>query len=243
MCHHAKGTMEEYVVSAVSKGFRTINFLEHMEEGISTSRVTWLTETDFDRYFVEGQYLKEQYSDKINVGLGVEVGFNPVCEEAILERLAKRSWDFVGVSCHFFKHKKFSSHLNLVSKRDVNALSLDALEAQGIISDYYQNLIRAVDVIPCDMVCHLDAVLRYHPEISSLQIPWDLIDALLNKMKNNGIGLELNTSGLALRGDVFPCRSIIDRAKEMNLSFYAGSDSHSPDTIGQGFNRLADLLN
>ncbi len=58
-CHHAVGTMEEYVLCAIDKGLEEIVFLEHMEaSGVNYFDTTWLTEDDFDLYFAEGQKLQ-----------------------------------------------------------------------------------------------------------------------------------------------------------------------------------------
>jgi histidinol phosphatase-like PHP family hydrolase len=54
-CGHATGEMEEYVLSAIAKGLRKIVFLEHMEEGIVSQPVTWLSEETFDRYLYQAR--------------------------------------------------------------------------------------------------------------------------------------------------------------------------------------------
>lgn len=214
-----------------------------MEEGIKTSRITWLTESDFDLYFDEGNLLKEKYRNTIEIGLGVEVGYNPSHEAELLERLKRRTWDHVGISCHFHYDRKNNAHRNLVSRRDENVLGLSADEANVLIRDYFTNLGRAVDVIPGDMVCHLDAVLRFHPNREVTILPWDLIDILLEKIKTKGIALEINTSGIPIRKQPFPCRQIITKAIGKGIPLLASSDAHRPEDVAYAFNKLNSLLN
>jgi histidinol-phosphatase (PHP family) len=87
-CNHAVGTMEQYVQEAIRKGLKRMVFLEHLEEEISYSYRTWLTEEDFDDYFAEGETLQKRYHDEIEILLGVEVGYNPECPQRLLTRIA-----------------------------------------------------------------------------------------------------------------------------------------------------------
>lgn len=242
LCHHATGSMESYVRSALKAKMRRICFLEHMEEGIVTDQVTWLTEKDFDDYFAEGRKLQERYGDALIIELGVEVGYNPECSGKLLSRLAARKWDRIGISCHFHRPQKSAKHLNLLSKRDKTLLQLDLDSARQIEEAYYRNLIKAVKEIPGHVLCHLDAVLRYHPLRRDLEPPWHLIDQLLDCLKELDIALELNTSGLIVRGEIFPERRILRMAVDKGIIFNCGSDSHKPETVGHGFNTLPDLL-
>lgn len=243
LCHHATGTMENFVVAAIKKNLRTISFLEHMEEGIETDRVTWLTESDFDAYFKEGKRLQKSYKEEIRIELGVEVGYNPEHVDTILRRLSGRNWDRIGLSYHFHKPANSKHHLNLVSKRDSRLLQLSREEAQTIEEDYYRTLIEAIKTIPATVLCHLDGVLRYHPHRQELEPPWHVIEVLLSAMEKSKIALEINTSGIAIRGEVFPQRKILKMAVEKKIPLVAGSDAHKPEDVGYCFEKLDTLLN
>ncbi len=232
--------MEDYVLAAIDKGMRRICFLEHMEEGIQTPRITWLSEGDFDEYFRQGRALQKKYNTIIAIDLGVEVGYNPECPDRLLERLAARDWDRIGVSCHFHRLQKDEDHFNVVSKSDPRVFDLDLKEAREIQRQYYRLLNEAVNTLPGTVLCHVDAVLRHYPERARLAPPWDLIDHLLETVKKKDMALELNTSGIAIRGEAFPAREIQARAAEKGIFFQAGSDAHRPEDIGFGFERYAD---
>ncbi len=241
-CHHAVGEMEEYVEAAIEKGLKEIFFLEHMEEGIETHRVTWLSEHDFDRYFEEGERLKETYSADIVIGLGVEVGFNPSQIDTLLSRIRTRPWDRIGISLHFFQDDPTKPHLNLVSKRDPRLAQLKITEATAIEREYYHNLTKAVELIPGSVLCHIDGVFRYYPQRHRIEPPWDLIDILLDKVATKGIALEVNTSGLAIRDEVFPGKVILKKALAKRIPLVAGSDAHKPEDVGYGFGNLNTYL-
>ena len=242
LCRHASGTMEEYVLSAIEQGLTQLVFLEHLEEGINTSFRTWLTEEDFDVYFEEGQRLQQRYGEQIKIGIGVEVGFNPDCTDLILQRLARRSWDRIGLSCHFFKIDGGEEHLNVLSK---NRRTIDRIERYGskrLLSRYISTLTEAVRCIPADVLCHLDAGLRHQPNLHLEESHLAQIDVLLDEVKRTGMALEINTSGYNYRGLPFPLPEIIARAATKSIPLALGSDAHSPSEVGRYFDRIPALL-
>ncbi len=238
LCNHAIGKMEDYVQSALNKGLHKIIFLEHMEEGQHYFRTTWLSEKDFDIYFEEGQRLQAKYSGRISIGLGVEVGYNPQFPEQLLKRLAKRKWDRIGISYHYHNFLDNEEHLNLVSKNDSRVQKLDLETSIRIEKCYYNTLIEAVNYLPGTVLCHLDAVLRHHPQKKSMQMQWEHIDKLLDCIKRKKMALEINTSGMAIRNEFFPCQEIVFRARARGIPLVAGSHAHRPEDVGNHFNLL-----
>ena len=116
LCHHAVGEMEEYVRAACDKGLRRLIFLEHFEAGINYSETTWLTPADFELYFATGKALQEKYRARIEIGLGVEVGYNPERVEETIAFLGEYAWDRIGLSYHFLRHE--GRHLNMLSRKE-----------------------------------------------------------------------------------------------------------------------------
>jgi histidinol-phosphatase (PHP family) len=235
--------MEEYVQAAIGQGLTKIIFLEHMEEGIDhVQGKTWLSEDDFDNYFSEGQRLQASYADTIDIGLGVECGYNPDCRGRLKTRLAARQWDQIGISCHFLKVDGMSHHLNLLSRRAENILLARQIGAEKILDRYFSTLTEAVRYLPGTMLCHLDAALRFLPEISLTDSHYVQIDTLLQAARENGLAIEINSSGFAIRREQFPSRRILAMAKACDLPFVFGSDAHKPAEVGRYFAMLNALL-
>ncbi|MEE4166947.1 MAG: histidinol-phosphatase [Desulfocapsaceae bacterium] len=242
LCMHAGGTMEEYVQSAIAGGLRHLVFLEHLEEGIDYFERTWLEEDDFDLYFAEGQRLRQKYGEIIKIGLGVEVGYNPSCPDKILERLATRSWDRIGISYHFYRLPGNGGHLNFLSRQQENIKAFLKNDVSQLLSHYFKTLIEAVQVIPADVLCHLDAGLRHVPGLRLNSEHRDLIDRLLQQLKEKRLTLELNTSGYESRDMPFPAFDLIQKAAQLDIPMTAGSDAHLPSQVGRHFKRLAEDL-
>ena len=242
LCRHATGTMEAYVEAALERGLRRITFLEHLEEGIDYFERTWLTEEDFDRYFAEGSRLRDTYSGLIEIGIGVEVGYNPECPDRILDRVMGRDWDCIGLSYHYCRIPQRVQQLNLLSKKQKNIDLISTYGPETLLSRYLEGLIEAVRTIPAQMLCHLDAGLRYQPGLEYSDSHWLLVRELLESVKIRDMTLEVNTSGYVVRGEPFPRREIILLAQEMGIKLAASSDAHKPSEVGRYFDRLPSLL-
>lgn len=241
LCRHASGEMEEYVLSAIQLGLREIIFLEHMEEGIKSPIITWLSEEDFDLYFTEGQRLKEKYRQQIEVKLGVELGYNAEYRQTLLARIKARNWDKISISYHFYPVSG-EPHINLLSRSPQNSIRIRQRSPHHIAITYLEGLIDAVQFFPGHSLSHLDAALRHIPEVNFAQHHLPLVTQLLEAVKSKGMSLELNASGYEYQADCFPEKTIISLAKKMGIPFVAGSDAHRPQDVGRHFNRLTKTL-
>lgn len=242
-CHHAIGTMEEYVLSAIEKGLERIVFLEHMEAaGVKYFETTWLTEQDFDDYFEEGKRLQDRYGDQLTIGLGVEVGYSAAHQQELRDRLQRRTWDQVGISYHFMPVPGRAFDLNLVSRKEQNILAIAETGCESVLTSYFDILIQAVRVLPGTILCHLDAALRFQPGLQLTQGHWQQIGELLDTVKEQGMALEINTSGFAIRGTPFPAPAIIQMAINREIPLLAGSDAHRPEDVGRYFEQLPEML-
>ncbi|WP_448874709.1 histidinol-phosphatase [Desulfobulbus propionicus] len=240
LCHHAVGEMEDYVKQAVERGLRAICFLEHLETDIAYHPPCWLDDEAFVYYFSEGERLKRRYRDRIEIQLGMEMGFNPQALPTIRQRLARFPVERIGLSCHFHLHE--GQHLNLLSQRRQSLDRLAELGADAVVTTYFATLSTALDSMDCDVLCHLDAVLRHLPGINFNDDHKRQISALLDKLKTKGTALEINTSGFDYRGSAFPAPWIITEALARGIPLQAGSDAHNPSDVGRYFEQLPAYL-
>jgi histidinol-phosphatase (PHP family) len=240
LCHHAVGEMKEYVEAAIRRGLATIVFLEHLETDIRYQPCSWLEDADFAYYFEEGDRLKRCYQGRIEIQLGMEVGVNSVALPVIQQRLAQYPVERVGLSCHFYSHD--GTHLNLLSRRRQSLDLLAEIGADTVVSTYFDALIEAVALLECDVLCHLDAVLRHLPGIRFNAHHQRQILALLDGMQAQRVALEINTSGFDYRGSAFPAPWIIAEAVHRGIPLRAGSDAHQPSEVGRHFEQLPAYL-
>lgn len=230
--------MEEYVRAAIRIGLKEIVFLEHLEEAIVGNRRTWLDDRDFDAYFAEGERLRTIFGEQIKIGLGVECGYNPEAGKRLRERLLARHWDQIGISCHFLRLDNQPEHLNLFSRREENLQLARQQNPTELLTRYFATLSEGIDALPATKVCHLDGALRWLPEIQLSSQHHEQIGLLLEKMRKKELALEVNTSGITIRGEQFPQTSIISQAQKIGVSLCLGSDAHQPADVGQYFQRF-----
>jgi histidinol-phosphatase (PHP family) len=240
LCRHASGEMEEYVLAAIERGLHRLTFLEHLEAGISYFESTWLTDDDFVYYHKEGQRLKDKYNGRIEISLGVEVGYNPKAKQELLQKLACHPWDLVGISYHFLETDQ--GHLNMVSRKQTNIDALERIGTENVLRQYYQGLLQAVEEIPGNILCHLDAGLRHQPLIQLTDEHEKLIENLLDAVARKNMAVEINTSGFKLKNEPFPSPHFLKKVIERDIPLVAGSDAHRPEDVGRYFDRLPELL-
>lgn len=228
------------MLTAIERGLKKIVFLEHLETGINYFDTTWLTDDDFERYFHEGRRLQRQYQGRIEIGLGVEAGFNPERADEILERLGRYQWDSIGISYHFLEAD--GKHLNLVSSKERNIAALDKLGVDRVVTSYFHHLQEAILKLPGTVLCHFDAVLRYHPEVTDLNRYPEQIDKLLDAVVLKNMAVEVNASGFKIRNEPYPSVSLLRKVVKRKIPLTAGSDAHRPQDVGRYFDRLDDLV-
>jgi len=238
LCGHATGEMEEYVLAAIDNGLAKMVFLEHLEIGINSFERTWLSEDDFESYFQEGMRLNDLYADRIEVGIGVELGYNPQHKDELRKKISARDWDRIGISCHFLPIGDTGRHVNLLSRKHQNIAIARQLGVGQLLTDYFRTLLEAVTELPGTVLCHLDAALRHVPDLTLTEAHFQQIDQLLLRVKERGMAMEINTSGIAVRREPFPAQRIVAMAMEHHIPLVAGSDAHQPADVGRFFDRL-----
>ena len=242
LCRHASGEMEEYVLAGIQQGLDGIIFLEHMEEGIQCNERTWLTEEDFDNYFSEGKRLQKKYKGRLSIGLGVECGYNPDCSQTLSSRLDRRDWDEIGISCHFVKPAGYNKHLNLFSRQKHNLEEIKKFDPELLLDIYFDTLLEAVTSLPGNKLCHLDGALRFLPGVHLTDNHLEKILLLLRAVQKRQMTLELNSSGITIRGEQFPTRPILEMAASLEIPLVFGSDAHKPEEVGRHFDQLKNLV-
>ena len=240
LCNHAAGELEEYVLAAIDKKLNTLIFLEHLETDISYFERTWLTEKDFEYFFKEGSRLKKKYAGRITIKLGAEVGFNPRAVEKIYSSISTYPFEYTGLSYHYYNNG--TQHLNMVSRRPENMTALSTIGTDKVISEYLEGLIQGVQLLDCNLLCHLDAAMRHQPGIRFEQSHWKQIDQLLALVRAKEMSLEVNTSGYPLRNEPYPSLPFLQKAVDLGIHLAAGSDAHRPDQVGRHFDRLPELF-
>lgn len=223
------------VQKAISLNMKQICFTDHQD-------FNWPDKSespyvDFPVYFSALSNLKEEFSSKIKVLTGIELGITEDNYLLCKNLVGTYSFDYVIGSCHIVDNMDpyYSKFWQVKNDRDCFEL-------------YFKTLLNALRQFnDFDALGHLDYIVRYSPNKNANYNPYDYmdyIDEVLKIIIAKDIKLEINTSNYS-KGLDFPNphNQIIKRYKELGgLYVTMGSDAHKADYVGYGFGQAKDLV-
>jgi histidinol-phosphatase (PHP family) len=225
--------MESYILPAIEKNLEGICFTDHVDIDYPGTSIQF--DLDYLKYTNEVKKLKDKYRDKLEILIGIEFGMQPHILEDDKSYFQDKSFDYILGSIHAadkkelygddFTHAK-SNHLGIL--------------------DYFNDMIFCVKNFDSyNNLGHLDAISRYVTKGSFLASKYmEYIEEVLRIVIQKGKGIELNTSGKRYSLPHFhPEPSIIKLYKQLGGEIITlGSDSHSPSTLGFGFEEAQTIL-
>lgn len=227
-------SMEAMVKSAITKNFQEIVFTDHLDFDFPDPAFSQL---DLNHYLATFLSLREQYQNKINILLGIEIGMQPHIAASVNQVLEKYPFDFVICSTHTVSGISCSS----------NEFFTGAL-TKTVYTRYLEGLLSNIKHLNNYDVCgHLDFITRYNPQGSKelkFQDYADILDTILKTIINTGHGIELNTSGYRYGlNRTHPSLDILKKYRALGGEIITvGSDSHKPEDIGANFRLAYELL-
>ena len=118
----------------------------------------------------------------------------------------------------------------------------DRYGVEQVISEYLKGLLNAINYLPGTILCHLDAVLRHHPDVCFTSNHHRMILTLLDAVAAKGMALEINTSGYRHRAEPYPAGPVVLAALHRGIKLCASSDAHRPEQVGRNFDRLPEFI-
>lgn len=230
---------------AVRKGLKTICFTDHFDK----DDLEWGEEGifDVDAYFVEMQKLQEEYAEKLNIRIGIELGLRTYLKDYYEELTKKYPFDFVIGSVHNVPYKKDAEGNILYTDPAAEKLFTDRTdkEAYRLMMETTLENVRTSDCF--QTLGHLDYVVRYgksrEKEYSYTDYA-DIIDEILKLLIEKEKGLEVNSAGLKY-GLPFahPHPDVLKRYRELGGEIITiGADAHKPEHIAYDFAKAEEIL-
>ena len=194
---------------------------------------------DFENSVSAVTRLKAEYSDRINLLCGVEMG-QATHDKEIAERIVSdKRLDYVIASIHqLYKTEDFAF---------IDYTRLSQAEIKGLLERYFTEVFELCRWGKFDVLGHLTYVLRYIEGAFGIKVdmsPYDLIiEDIFKTLVAKGKGIEINTSGLRQKyGDTFPTYDYVKLYRELGGEILTlGSDSHFVDDVGKGIDVGAQI--
>lgn len=211
--------LKSFVNQAEKRGLKELGFSDHdmlLEE-------------------IEWKKLKSiRDNTDLSLKLGLEIDYKPGKEKQIKKWLRKFPLDYCIGSVHFIGEWNFDhpDYRDRFEQRNIDE----------IYRNYYQLLERAVNTDLFDIVGHFDLVkiFNFYPKQLSLS---SLVEPVLDKIKEQGLVIEINTNGLNKPvQEIYPSPKIIKWMKEKEIPVTLGSDAHQAGRVGENFEQMVQVL-
>ncbi len=226
---------DNIAAAAIAAGLSHIAVTDHCD--IDCELAGLYTPLDRPRAFAALAALKEEYRDRINVLVGIELGQAHHCPAEARAVLAQFPYDIVLGSVH-----------NLLNERDFYYFNFHAVDGDEVHA-FFERVIAEESAL-CDfdgihVITHLTYMERYMRRAGKVLDITPHRDALLrlfDKIVQRGLALELNTSCLA-EDLAMPTPEILALYRSVGgTRVCLGSDAHAPDRIAQHFDKGLAIL-
>lgn len=236
LCGHAKGEMEEYIEIALNKNINIFGFSDHLPHHHipSLKPFTYLSmPDDLLSFYVDSVFkLKEKYSSKLDILLGIEVDYDEGYERETRKILEQYPFDYAIGSIHVLGNWLFDSprYLEEWDKRVVDE----------VYSEYYGNIKKLILSSLFNIVGHFDLPKKFnHRPKQGFE---ETVIDLAKNLKNEGMVVEINSSGLRYAAkEVYPSKNILSILKTEGVDLTFGSDAHEPNQVGQNFQHALEI--
>ncbi len=232
--------INDIIASAKSKGLSSICITDHydMDFPILKEDPDIRFDLDLPKYIKTLHELRESVSPDFDLRIGIELGTMPYTLEKLTKYVKDNPYfDFIIASTH------------IVDDMDPYYPSFyEGRNIKDAYRRYFEDELYAVTNFDSyDVYGHLDYILRYGRDPENPFNPKDFIEIfeeIFKQIISKGKGIEINTGGL-YKGlnNTHPCKQYLRLYKALGGEIVTvGSDSHTADKIGYGFDITKELL-
>lgn len=248
----AEGSIEAYCRRALALGVGELCLTPHfdifprqaVEDGLVRVGDDIVPMTDrwwLEEYVAEAKAADARYAPMgLRVKVGLEVDYFPGGEERIAQTLAGLPLDFLLCAIHYLEEGRLSARGPAVEY-------FRGTTPREALAEYGRRLEAAAASGLFDSVAHLDIYRKYGELVygPGSFSPWEaLLEPGLAAVAAGGMTVELNLSPLRRGGqEPHPGGGLLRMCRDLGItSLTVGSDSHSPEVMGLGYEEGRDAL-
>ena len=217
-CMHAEGTEREYIESAIKAGFKTLGFSDHTPQPFKDGFVSniRMTMDQLDGYVATLKALKNEYADRIDILIGLEVEYYPKYFDELIKEIKDRDMDYIILGQHFVPEEEDGFYAGSKTSDE------DRLKA------YVESVVGALDTGEFMYLAHPD-LIHY---AGDRDIYLKHMSRICEYARENDIPLEINGLGM-LTNRWYPVEDFFKLASSMGCRFVYGCDAHKPEQVCQ----------
>lgn len=221
----------ELAAAAVGKGLKTLCITEHHDFDYPTEGEFLL---DVPAYRGELLRTREEFSGRLEILLGVELGLLDYAAPRLYEFAKSGGFDFIIGSAH-----------------QIDGLDpyypeyFDEMGDRGGITHFFDAMLSSVKAFDdFDVLGHFDYIVRYsHAKSYNPADYREVIDEILKTVIAKGKGIEINTAGVGKLGYPHPNPFVLKRYKELGGKIVTiGSDAHDRTRVAADFDKAEQAL-
>lgn len=240
-----RARIARYVETALANGLDGVVFTEHLfrfVEAFDLLAGWWNADPDPRLRAVTRAYwedhvnlrlaeyvalVEEAKSDGLPVFLGMEMDWIPGRADDLRRLLAPYAWDLVLGSVHWIG--AFGYDL------EAERAEWERLDVDELFAAYGQLLGDLADSGLADVLAHPDVPKLWGYRPASFA---PLHAQIVAAAQRNGLALEINTNGLRKPvAELYPAPDILKSARAAGIPVTLASDAHTPERLGQAFDR------
>lgn len=244
------GNIEEYIASAIAKGFTALGFSSHAPLPIPNQ---WtLSDETLPIYLSELENEKMKWKNHLQIYSGLEIDYIPNNQTPKDARWNHLGLDFIIGSVHTTAGLDVNPEYKCVDGPLKDFLWLLERMHSGSIESlseaYYTRICELLNIGGFSFLGHFDLMKKYNRnnDFYSESASWYRTHVLsaLEVMANSGIILEVNTGAIARKtlDDVYPSPWILKEAHKREIAVMINSDAHKPEDVDCHFEESQYLL-
>lgn len=251
MCHHAFGSLEDYVKKAIELDLDLIGMSDHFPYdyliGIDKIPIEdyAMILNEIESYISTIEHLKEKYNEKIDIKIGFEIDFIEDQVDGLNVHLnkIKSRLDYIFGSVHVLLSEDgpWGMDDNRFLKQYIS------LGTDNVFLQYYHTMQKMLNLkeFDLDIVSHFDLPKKFNkfPSENAKELICNEVSIALDLIKKRDLVVEINTAGF--RKDVkeqYPSEEILNKMYELDIPILLGSDAHEPNELAHEFKKMIELL-
>ena len=217
-CNHAIGTEEEYVNAAVEQGFEILGFSDHTPQVFPEGYVSKvrMEPGELPNYCRIVRSLRDRYSDKIRIHVGLEAEYYPALFSDLIPMLQDQGIEYLLLGQHFLGNEQ-NQHYNGAPTGD-----------EDILRRYCEQSMDAMQTGVFTYFAHPD-LIRFQGDHATYR---KHMRRLCQEAKSCGLPLEMNLLGL-WSGRNYPDMRFWAMAAEEGCQAILGWDAHAPEQLAK----------
>jgi histidinol-phosphatase (PHP family) len=255
--HGSKEPTERFIQRAIELGFETYSLTEHppLPEGLedpAPDKSCAMKLAELGPYLGMARRLKLKYACQIDIKVGLEVDYIPGFELETRHLLSQvgSELDDALLSVHFLKGEGGWRCVDYSPRDFAEGLVSVYGSVEAVHKAYWSTVRQAVlaDLGPYKpiRISHLSLCHKFqlkYPLKNPRQFQAEILE-ILDLIRSKALELDLNAAGLFKPDcrEIYPAPWIVEEALKRGIRLVYGSDTHSVNGVGQGFDEARRIL-